>query len=486
MATIIDALLVTVGLDTSGYKKGEKEIDRSIDKTKERAAKGSKEIAESGKRGAEFFTGMRNEALKFAAALMSIRGIANFVGQITKLDTTTGRLAPHIGLAVDQLSTLENLVERYGGTAADVDADMQSLAENLNKWKIDGKPPAEFFAALSQLHIDPSKMSKGWDVTKEKLDLVHQGLSKVRPELQYILGGMLGIGRKSIDMFSDKNYPRLFAEMHAINSLDERGKKLADERLQSWVTFTNVLEGVKRSILSDLQEPLKGVLETMGEIAKKFPQFYKDARLFVADRIEDVANAAAEVKKAAEGSIKSPYGTAVMKSLDAIGDAAKTAKDNVTSSLDSPYGSAVGRGLRAVGNYRAPVARRGVSGVIGQGGGAPEAAIVGKVDKPTNEIIQAILTAAQYNRDAVLRTMDLYREMVAPNQRANFDAVLRNQGLYGANAGTAGGSPITVTNNIGTIQVNAPNATDARGIGAALRPVLTNDALARQANSGLQ
>lgn len=50
MATIIDALVVTLGLDASGFKKGQEETKESLDKTRKNSEQTAKDMEAAGKR----------------------------------------------------------------------------------------------------------------------------------------------------------------------------------------------------------------------------------------------------------------------------------------------------------------------------------------------------------------------------------------------------------------------------------------------------
>ena len=55
MPTVIDALLVTLNLDSSGFVKGGKQTAEALKKTRDDVTATSKELQERGKHAAEFF-----------------------------------------------------------------------------------------------------------------------------------------------------------------------------------------------------------------------------------------------------------------------------------------------------------------------------------------------------------------------------------------------------------------------------------------------
>lgn len=479
MATVIDALLVTVGLDTSGYKKGEKEVDQSIDKTKERAQKGARDIEQSGKRGAEFFKGMRNEALKLAGALLSVRSISNFIGQITSADAATGRLAENIGMSARELFEFEQIVQRFGGTASQVDGDLRSLNQTVTQWRLTGNAPIPLLQALSAAHIDVSQFIAESTPMVQRLMMFARAIKALKPTERLPLGGLLGLSEATINMLAEgeDGLEKLIAQQRELNTLSDEDVRLAKERQQAWFILTQKIEAAGRAVVNKLQVPLTAVLKTMGEIADKFPNIAERLPKFFADA------------KATAHAIAHPLDAALAKYEAATGTKSEYFPEGVRST--GGFFDAIKKGVfgpASPSQRRAATPRAATTTEAGTSSAAPETpATTGALTATTQRMIAAIRQAAQTNRDAVIGAMDRYRELIAPGQRAGFDAVLRNEGLYGATAGAgAGAQSVRTEINIGTIQVNAPNATDARGIGAALRPVLTNDALARQANPGMR
>ena len=63
MATVIDALVVTLGLDSSGFKKGQKETQDGLSKTRKEAEQTAKDMEAYGKRASSFFGSIRTELL---------------------------------------------------------------------------------------------------------------------------------------------------------------------------------------------------------------------------------------------------------------------------------------------------------------------------------------------------------------------------------------------------------------------------------------
>ena len=180
---IIDALVVTLGLDKSAFDKGQADARENIAKTREsaeQAAKGAaanaktqddaerklsgeqrkreaeadksrkssaeearKREADAAKRQKEFEEGAKRLGQTLgrvsgaAAGLLSVftagRGIQGFTSQVIAANAETGRLAANLGVAPDSLSAWEKAVQAAGGSAEDARGAMAGLADTFEQ-----------------------------------------------------------------------------------------------------------------------------------------------------------------------------------------------------------------------------------------------------------------------------------------------------------------------------------------------------------------
>lgn len=152
MATIIDALLVTLGLDASSYKKGQGEAKESLRKTKDEATKTAKEIELRGKQAAAFFTKLRNEAVALWAVFSAGRGLKDFARDITSTDAATGRLAKNLNISVSALTEWRGAVERAGGTSDGLDGTLEKLTTEFETYR-QGGPISDMIVELGRLGV---------------------------------------------------------------------------------------------------------------------------------------------------------------------------------------------------------------------------------------------------------------------------------------------------------------------------------------------
>ncbi len=134
MATVIDALIVTLGLDGANYKKGAKDASASTDKMKKDAERAAKEMEARGKQAAQFFSKVRNEALLFFGVFTAGRGLTNFAVDMVATAASLGRLSDNLSTSVEDLDAWQRASQRAGGSAAGITAQLQESQAAVAKF----------------------------------------------------------------------------------------------------------------------------------------------------------------------------------------------------------------------------------------------------------------------------------------------------------------------------------------------------------------
>jgi hypothetical protein len=165
----IDSLVVALGFDTSGLKKGEQEAVASLDnvrsegekaveglaaviqdmlgkivvntsvtsselkKLREESVKTANELESRGGQAAQFFAQIQNKVLGLAAAFVGFGAIKKEIVDVTLATADLGRAATVAGVNIGQLSAFANLIGRSGGTAAGGTSQILSLTSSLQQ-----------------------------------------------------------------------------------------------------------------------------------------------------------------------------------------------------------------------------------------------------------------------------------------------------------------------------------------------------------------
>ena len=151
MATVIDELIVRIGLDATQFDRGQREATAAFQKTRDASAKTGKEIEAHAKTSTEAFAKLRDTAIALFAVFTGGVGLKEFVQSMTSTDAATGRLSATLGISVKTLSTYEGAWKLAGGTAQGAANAFTSMADNLQAFLNSGESKLPgFFTAFQR------------------------------------------------------------------------------------------------------------------------------------------------------------------------------------------------------------------------------------------------------------------------------------------------------------------------------------------------
>jgi hypothetical protein len=152
----IDSLVVVLGLDPSQFNEAQREALEAFKKTKEGAVASGKEIDTQGKKTSEFFSVLKREALGLLGMYFAGKGIKDFIGYITDLDASTGRLAGQFHVSQENLLAWRNVMKQVGSDAGAADATISSLSDTMQDFLLNpSKANPELFGALARVGVNP-------------------------------------------------------------------------------------------------------------------------------------------------------------------------------------------------------------------------------------------------------------------------------------------------------------------------------------------
>ena len=157
MPTVIDALVVTLGLDSSGFNAKQKEAVQYLRNLQEAA---DKHVKPARKAVGEFEQGLslvQGRLLQIAGIFMGGMGIAAFTDHITKLTAQTGYLARNLGMSVKELSAWQGAGASVGATAEDIAASIAHIVSQQKEFIATGRSPLMSF--MGQVGLNRSGSS---------------------------------------------------------------------------------------------------------------------------------------------------------------------------------------------------------------------------------------------------------------------------------------------------------------------------------------
>jgi hypothetical protein len=264
MATVIDSLIVKLGLDSTDFQRGEKRVADGLDNTRKRTERTGKQVEASGKQAAEFFGQMQSAAVRFFAVLTVGRGLSDFTRTIIQTGAQLDRMAKNFGTSTDRLSRWTAAVKVNGGTAEGFLGTMQGLSSALTELKLTGNTGIlPYLQALGVSVADAE--GKARPLENILADIGDKLKELPSREDAFNIGSKLGIDDATINLLlkGRAEVEKLLAAQKAYSEADAEAARKAAE---NW-------EQVKVNIERTTQELVIKLLPALEKLAKSMERF---------------------------------------------------------------------------------------------------------------------------------------------------------------------------------------------------------------------
>lgn len=264
MANIIDALFITLGLQTDGFKKGSKEVQDSLEKTGKTADKTGQDLADAMDRKATAaMIRFKNEALAVTAILVGATGLKDWVENTVKANVATGNLSKNIGLSSNQLNGWRNAAEHAGGSADDMQNALVSMSNALETFKLRGTitGPLIWFKYLNLSATDAQGKIIGVEEAMKRVATAMQG--KGRQEQAYALSQM-GFGSGVIPLLTKggNEVQALVTDMRRIGDTTGNLAESSERLNAAWVDLKTNVGSTASELENKLEPAMVKVLQT--------------------------------------------------------------------------------------------------------------------------------------------------------------------------------------------------------------------------------
>jgi len=222
MATIIDSLIVKLGLDTTDYDKGRKKIGGSLKDTGKEAKDMGKKVKESAREGSSGFNDMAKEATKFLAIIGGTAAVTNFAKNVIESSAAMYRFSQNIKESFTQISILGGAAEVAGGSVEGLQGTLDMLSKAQTELKLTGNSSLlPFFNALK---IAPSEAAGS---VTDLFQVIHNRMMGMDRKDAFNLGQMFGIdaGTMNLLLSSDQEFKDLLEWQTKLNKLTEQQAK---------------------------------------------------------------------------------------------------------------------------------------------------------------------------------------------------------------------------------------------------------------------
>ncbi|MDE1905339.1 MAG: hypothetical protein KGH75_02660, partial [Rhodospirillales bacterium] len=202
-ATVIDSLLITLGLDAREYQKGSKDAQDALGKFGAESDKQSKLVGMQSKAIAQGFAQVRNEIIGLVAVAMGASTVKDFFAGMVQGQAHLGRLATNLGMSARALDAWDAAVETVGGSAQGLNASLQNIQAGFEAFKLgEDSPVVQAFRALGINIADANGQVRPM---KDLLLDLSAALKGMKPQDQIKVAQMLGLDEGTLNLLREGN-----------------------------------------------------------------------------------------------------------------------------------------------------------------------------------------------------------------------------------------------------------------------------------------
>lgn len=267
MPTIIDSLVVTLGLDSSGFKKGQTEVKKGLDDTRKNADQTAKDMEAAGKRAASFFGSIRTELLALVGVTLSGQGIKTFITNMTSDLMRLGIESRALDISAKSLDGWERAAAAAGSTAERMAGTLGNFQKTLTNIRTGGGQDDPLFGALASF---AGATGANFDYQNDNAEKIMRKIAsnwgKLSKDAQRRFGGMFGF---------DNATQQGLANGSLVQDADRFAKisRATDEATRKALEFNRRLQEMKQNFTAASQvlyEALIPYIEKLIPLIEKF------------------------------------------------------------------------------------------------------------------------------------------------------------------------------------------------------------------------
>lgn len=254
MATrIIDALLVTLGLDDSGYREGSRRVTRELNTTRKNVADASLSMSKA----------ISSAARQFALAFLGFNSAAGLVRMLGNLNEAARRIdmvARNTGNAARELKQYANAAEIAGGSTEGLLSTIEQIREQQASFRLRGEAP--WLPFLRSLRVTGTDWAFKGEI--DILNELAEAFERVKDmpgqgrEMAYSLGREMGIDQGTINFLlkGPEAIKELVARQEALTRNYDKTARSAAVLRERWQYLKQQAESLGLTLLTQLQPHL--------------------------------------------------------------------------------------------------------------------------------------------------------------------------------------------------------------------------------------
>lgn len=160
MTTVIDSLVLELGLDASKFTKGQRDALDAFKKTQEEAVKGGKAVEEQSRKSLTALGGIKTQAIELFAAFAGGIGIKEFITSTINAGSSVGRLSRAIGVSATEISRWQGVAQEFGSTGENMAGAFKSLSNVFTAWQVGGPEAPQIMQMFRVINTEAERLDK--------------------------------------------------------------------------------------------------------------------------------------------------------------------------------------------------------------------------------------------------------------------------------------------------------------------------------------
>jgi hypothetical protein len=266
MATVVDALVVTLGLDLAAFKRGKADATKATKTLTAEEKSAAKEVEAANKRAADSFQKVRNEVLALVAIFTAGMGIKNFTESTINSAASLGFMAKNLDMSTRELSAWQRAAERAGGSAEGITSALQASQQEVAKFKLGQVSDSQQWFLRFGGSVKDLKDGNSYLLARSR---IVANLFKTDPGRARLVAQQMGIGDGEFNLI--KQGPQailaLVAAQEKNSAITEKQAAQALKLKNEWLDFSDRLKYVGTTILLELMPVFEKWLQKLQAMA---------------------------------------------------------------------------------------------------------------------------------------------------------------------------------------------------------------------------
>ena len=280
MATVIDSLIVTLGLDNKDFLKGIKLTDKELEDLSKKQAEQDKKDKERKKELERAIDGTKRAAIRFLAVMTAGAGLVSFTKNVVSTGANLSRLSKNLNISADTMHRWGKASELNGGSMEGFLGTLQNLGSQVTE--IFMKGDSAITPYLRQLGVSVTdaagKAKPLTDILADIADSTEKAFPDRNQRYSYLK--QMGFDEGTINLIA-KGGKELRSTLAAQQGFSQKDADAAYKAEQTWIKAQQRLEKLTREMVIKVLPSLERLADSFVKMAEVIiPPLSKAVEIF--------------------------------------------------------------------------------------------------------------------------------------------------------------------------------------------------------------